>query len=249
LNLLLNATQAIPQGSPRTHRIRVTTRTDERGWAVVEVADNGVGIPPGELGRIFDPFFTTKREGMGLGLSVCQRIVNDRGGTIVAESAVGVGSTFRVSLPPWDGEAGHDAAIAPPQTRAPVPRLRILVIDDDPALLKILAATLSEQHAVVTADGCDPAIALLRADRKFDVILCDLMMPLGDGMALYHQLDKLEPSLQQRIIFMTGGAFTSEAERFLKSIPNETIGKPFDIDALDETLKTMLRKAGSTPAT
>ena len=72
---------------------------------MIEVADNGRGIPAHEIDRIFDPFFTTKREGMGLGLSVCQRIVTDHGGTIVAESGVDQGTTFRVALPPCTAPA------------------------------------------------------------------------------------------------------------------------------------------------
>lgn len=238
LNLLLNATQAIPPTSDRAPVIRITTRTDERGWAVIEVADNGPGIPTEELARIFDPFFTTKREGMGLGLSVCQRIVTDHGGTIVAESELGHGATFRVSLPPTAEPS--PIARAPSAEEARLPSLRFLVIDDDPALLRVLSATLREEHEVVVADGCDSALAILATDQRFDSILCDLMMPLGGGMSLYRQLENIAPTLQPRVIFMTGGAFTPESRRFLDSIPNPTIGKPFTLEALHSIVSAML---------
>jgi PAS domain S-box-containing protein len=101
LNLMLNAAQAIPEGSPGPHEIRVVTRTHEDGKVLVEVHDTGVGITPEALRRVFDPFFTTKPAGVGtgLGLSICHRIVTDLGGDITVESQVGRGSVFRVLLP------------------------------------------------------------------------------------------------------------------------------------------------------
>jgi len=231
LNLVLNAVQALPEGSSRDHHIVVRTGTDGRGWATLEVADDGAGIPPNELTRIFDPFFTTKREGMGLGLSVCQRIVTGYGGTIGVESELGKGTVFRVALP----NAKIPTPSAPLDERAPPPhlgRLRLLVIDDEPALLKILTTSLSEEYEVVTATGRDAALAIIAADTRFDGILCDLMMPLGGGMSLYQRLGSVAPELQRRIIFMSGGAFTPGAAQFLASISGKTLGKPFELDDL-----------------
>ena len=102
LNLLVNAAQAIPEGNPAGHEIRVATSTDARGRVVVEIADTGSGIPPEILERMFDPFFTTKPAGVGtgLGLAISRGIVAALGGEIQVESEVGAGSTFRVLLPP-----------------------------------------------------------------------------------------------------------------------------------------------------
>jgi CheY-like chemotaxis protein len=239
LNLVLNAVQALPEGSAREHRIGIRTSTDARGWALLEVTDDGPGISGQELPRIFDPFFTTKREGMGLGLSVCQRIVTDYGGTIAVDSELGKGTTFRVALPPCEPVA----ATSPVQqwaSQAPhLGRLRLLVIDDDPALLKVLTTSLSQEFEVVTATGCEGALAIIAADLRFDAIVCDLMMPLGDGMSFYHRLETVVPSLQRRVIFMTGGAFTPAAARFLESIAGRTLAKPFDPDALRRVLSTL----------
>ncbi len=102
LNLLVNAAQAIPEGSAADHRIRVTARTTDSGWAAVEIADTGSGISDTIRNRLFTPFFTTKPvgQGTGLGLSICQRIVSELGGEIRVCSEPGRGSTFTVLLPP-----------------------------------------------------------------------------------------------------------------------------------------------------
>ncbi len=235
-NLLINATQAIQEGEPRSQRIRAATRTDERGWAVVEIRDTGCGIPAVELGRIFEPFYTTKREGMGLGLSVCHRIIAGYGGTIAVESELGRGTTFRVSLPPR-AAAAEGAPPPAPAARGPAPsRMRILAVDDEPALLHVLSRLLGGSHEVTTASGRDEALEVLRRDAGFDCILCDLMMPLGDGMSFYERLRDAWPGLERRVVFMTGGAFTEKARSFLHGVPNATLEKPFDRATLDRVL-------------
>ncbi len=102
LNLLVNATHAIPPGRPQDHEVRVACFPDAHGQVVVEVRDTGAGMPPEVRARVFDPFFTTKPAGVGtgIGLSICQRIVTGLGGDIAVESAPGEGSIFRVRLPP-----------------------------------------------------------------------------------------------------------------------------------------------------
>jgi PAS domain S-box-containing protein len=102
LNLIINAAQAIPEGSnPDKNEVRVTTRLDSEGWVVVDVKDTGTGIAPEHRSRLFEPFFTTKPPGVGtgLGLSICHGIVTGLGGRITVESEPGQGSTFRVVLP------------------------------------------------------------------------------------------------------------------------------------------------------
>ena len=102
MNLLVNAIDALDDGDPRANRIEVRAFTNGEGSAVVEVEDNGRGIPAGVATRIFEPFFTTKasRSGSGLGLSICQRIVSDAGGRIDVTGASNGGALFRVVLPP-----------------------------------------------------------------------------------------------------------------------------------------------------
>lgn len=110
LNLIINAAHAIPEGAPDRNEIRLVTRTDGAGHAVIEVHDTGMGIPAAHLQHIFDPFFTTKApgEGSGLGLAICHGITISLGGEITVDSHVGVGSVFRVTLPPAP-ESSHAA--------------------------------------------------------------------------------------------------------------------------------------------
>lgn len=102
IHLLINAAQSTPAGSPATHLVRVSSRTDEEGWASIEVADSGSGIPAAARARIFEPFFSTRPVGggAGLGLPVCHGIVTGLGGSIRVESAEGRGTTVRIRLPP-----------------------------------------------------------------------------------------------------------------------------------------------------
>lgn len=111
-NLVVNAAQSFDEGRDARCVIELVTRTDEAGHGVVEVRDNGRGIPRKDLRRVFDPFFTTRASGggMGLGLAICHEIVSGLGGTLEVESEVGVGTTFRVALPP---------AATPPEGAAP----------------------------------------------------------------------------------------------------------------------------------
>jgi signal transduction histidine kinase len=112
LNLLVNAAQAIPEGDPSGNEVRVTTAwADSGARVVVEISDTGCGIPPENVERIFDPFFTTKPAGVGtgLGLAISRRIVASLGGEIEVQTAVGKGSTFRVTLPSMTATAADSA--------------------------------------------------------------------------------------------------------------------------------------------
>jgi signal transduction histidine kinase len=103
LNLIVNAAQALPEDRVSGNVVRIATRRKSDGRAVIEVTDNGCGIPPENLERIFDPFFTTKPVGVGtgLGLAICHKIVSEFGGAMEVESEVGRGTTFKVILVPW----------------------------------------------------------------------------------------------------------------------------------------------------
>jgi PAS domain S-box-containing protein len=239
VNLLLNAAQAIPEGQAEENEIRIVTRTDAQGWVVVEVRDTGSGIPPENLGRIFDPFFTTKPVGMGtgLGLSICHGIVTSFGGKISVESQLGQGSLFRVVLPPARSEERpreSPAPLAAPASR----RARILLVDDEPAVCASLQRLLASEHDVVGVTRARDAIARLESGEEFDVILCDLMMPEMTGMELYAEIRRILPALLDRIVFLTGGAFTPRAQAFLEEVPNPRLEKPVDM----RTLRAMIRE-------
>ncbi len=241
LNLLINAAHAIPEGSFDTNEIRVTTSTDREGRAVIEVRDTGVGIAPDVMSRIFDPFFTTKPIGLGtgLGLSICHRLVTGLGGEITVESVVGTGSRFRVTVPGAPRARQHTRAGA-----APVPAVRsasILVVDDEPIIGEAVRRMLSPHHSVTMLTSGDEALRLIVAGERFDVILCDVMMPEMSGMRLHEELARLSPELARRMIFITGGAFTPWARTFLERVPNPIVEKPFDLKVLAATIRDALR--------
>jgi PAS domain S-box-containing protein len=233
LNLLVNAAQAIPEGDADRNTVRLATATSPDGWAVVTVADTGAGMTPEVLARIFDPFFTTKPHGVGtgLGLAIGHAIVTDLGGRIEVESDVGRGSTFRVRLPP--APAPPEARPAPPA--APAASLRrgsVLVIDDEPPILRVVEAILEGEHDVTCESRAQAALERVRGGARYDVVLCDLMMPQMTGMDLYEALLAIDPKLARATIFLTGGAFTARARAFLDAIKNPTLEKPFDAATL-----------------
>jgi len=233
VNLLVNAAQAIPEGVADRNEIRVVTRSDAAGRAVVEVRDTGSGIAPELLGRLFDPFFTTKPVGIGtgLGLSICHGIVIALGGELSVESELGRGSTFRVALPPIAPSA--DALVqSAPAAAPPARRGHILVVDDDPRVGNAIQMLLAAEHDVVVATIGSEVVQRLARGERFDIILCDLMMPGMTGMDLHEELERLEPAQATRMIFLTGGAFTPRARAFLAGVPNARLEKPFDPQGL-----------------
>jgi CheY-like chemotaxis protein len=231
LNLLVNAAQAIPAGQADRHEIRVTTRTASDGRAVIEVRDTGTGVSPEILDRLFDPFFSTKPGGVGtgLGLTICQGLVTSLGGRIVVESRVGQGSTFRVVLPA--STLPSVPSVHPPPPAPAARRARVLVIDDEPLIAAVIRRALSPHEVVAVQDG-RAALARLRSGERFDVILCDLMMPVFSGMDLYAELERVAPEQCARVVFVTGGAFSAHAQAFLERVSNVRVDKPFDSTAL-----------------
>jgi PAS domain S-box-containing protein len=241
VNLLVNAAQAIPEGQADRHEIRVTLHTDVNGRAVVDIRDSGLGIPPEHMARIFDPFFTTKTGyGTGLGLSICHSIVSKLGGEIAVDSTVGRGTLFSVVLPAATPSAVARAASAPP-TSAAAPRTgRILVVDDDVTVGRTIARVLRGHDVRVVTSGRQALDAFAKGER-FDVILCDLMMPEMTGMDLHAALARRDRDQADRMIFITGGAFAPSAKRFLDEVPNETMDKPFQPAKLRAMVQQRLR--------
>jgi PAS domain S-box-containing protein len=242
LNLLINAAQALPEGRADANEIRVVTRTDELGRAVVEVRDSGPGIPPEIMERIFDPFFSTKPVGVGtgLGLSICKNIVKALGGEITAESGPSGGTVFRVTLSPAP-QAGESAAPAPPRSTQPGRKGHVLVVDDEPAVGSAIRRALAIEHQVLVLTSAREARDRIARGERFDAIVCDLMMPEMTGMDLHSELTVLCPDQAERMILLTGGAFTARAAEFLDAVPNARIEKPFDVANLRALVRGLVR--------
>jgi two-component system cell cycle sensor histidine kinase/response regulator CckA len=232
LNLLVNAAQAIPIGHAADNHILVAVRQQQER-VVVEISDTGAGIAADVLPRIFDPFFTTKPVGVGtgLGLSICHNIISAVGGEISVDSNLGVGTMFRVSLP-----IARAVSLRPRLAPSlPVPtstrRLRILLVDDEPSVVRALQRALREHELVVAFSGVE-ALEVLDSGQTFDLVFCDLMMAQLSGMEVFETVKRRYPAIQDRFVFMTGGAFTQQAKDFLSGVVNPVIEKPFDIRAL-----------------
>ncbi|HEY2514151.1 MAG TPA: ATP-binding protein [Polyangiaceae bacterium] len=240
LNLVVNAVQAIPEGHAGQNRIQLSTRQLDDQHVEIEVRDSGCGIPRENLERIFDPFFTTKPVGIGtgLGLSICHRIVTDLGGEMSVESEVGKGTAFRVSLPVGRTEPQEraEASATPDPTR----RGKVLIIDDEEALGRALRRTLSKQHdAVVVTSGAE-ALSRILGGERYDAIISDLMMPDVTGMEIFAQLSSAVPEQAERMIFLTGGAFTATARNFLDDVPNPRLEKPVEMVNLLAIISSLL---------
>ncbi len=245
LNLLINAAHAVPEGDVSNQSIVVSTATDRDGNAVVEVRDTGKGIAADVLPQIFDPFFTTKPvgQGTGLGLAICHSIVTSHGGSIQVESTPGRGSTFKVTLP----RAAVEVQNSPPPSLPPPPMPRgvVALIDDEPSVLVALQRLLGPFHEVKTFTEARLALDALPG-LKPDVIFCDVMMPEMSGTEVYHRLRTSHPMLAERLVFMTGGAFSESARDFLDEAKRPVLDKPFTAEGVRRMANEQVARARTT---
>ncbi len=248
LNLIVNAAQAIPAGDADRNQIRLRTRVDADGRIVIDVEDTGAGIPPHVMNQLFTPFVTTKPVGIGtgLGLSICQRIVTAMGGSIWAESATDRGTVFHVALQPArqvvmaasPARSGAEGAATGPA--------KILIIDDEEMLGAILRRLLKPHEVTVLTDARQ-ALELIAGGTTFDAILCDVMMPVMTGIEFHHALADRHPDQLDAVIYLTGGAFTTDTAAFLDSIPNVRVEKPFDAANLRARVEAHLAERATRP--
>lgn len=229
VNLLSNAINALPERATEENRLDICIHTGPSGEVVVEVRDNGRGIPPELLGRIFDPFFTTRPqgEGTGLGLAICREIVEGFGGRIEVESAPGKGSMFRVILPAAQPVQAAAVGAASEASKATTPKLKLLLIDDERNLGLVLGRALeSDLELEFVTDGHD-GLRRIQDGQRFDAVVCDLMMPTMSGMEFYEHLQRVNGALAERTGFITGGTFTPPAREFASKMNGRVIEKPF----------------------
>jgi signal transduction histidine kinase len=244
VNLLINAAQAIGDGGVDRNEIRIVTSTDPTGRAVAEIRDTGCGISEANRAQIFDPFFTTKPVGLGtgLGLSIVHGIVTAHGGEVTFESPrVGHGTVFRVVLPAATTHAVPALRSSPlPAQAGPGRRGRILVIDDEPMVAGALQRILSVDHDVVTARNGRQAMVRFDRGERFDVILSDVMMPVMSGIDLLEQLARTIPEQAEKLIFISGGAFTPAVKSSLDRIRNRRLEKPFEAHGLRTLVRSLV---------
>jgi len=238
LNLLTNAAHAAAAHRPvRPPTIEVGTWSDDR--VHVRVADSGAGIPDDVVPHLFTPFFTTKElgSGTGLGLSITYSIVESHGGRIALERPVDRGAVFLVDLPPADADAL--AGEASPATAAPVPppvKRTILLVDDDPAVRRMVKALFGrEGHLVEVARNPAQALDMARA-RRYDLILAD-MQASARGELFVEVLVSANPGLRERTLVATSD-IRAATEETLARLGLRYVRKPFNLrDLLDEAAR------------
>ena len=257
INLTLNAVDAMPSGGQLMVTTSVATLDgsirDCAGveipagrYGCVSVQDTGTGIAPGVLSRIFEPFFTTKPQGQGtgLGLAAVFGLLGQDGGFVQAESAVGIGTHFRLYLP-LAQEAPSPAAELPSgkARRAGIAsRATVLVVDDEAGVRTVATLLLeSEGYDVIQASDGASALALIAANGPPDLVLSDVMMPGMNGPDLARQLRKDWPALP--LVFMSG----FEQGLHLASdddLDTDVIAKPFSRAAMLSTIAALIARGG-----
>jgi CheY-like chemotaxis protein len=238
-NLILNAAQAM-DGWDGTRRLTISSHSAEKQVYLV-VADTGPGVPQEIRTRVFEPFFTTKssKGGTGVGLSLCLNIVASHGGQIRIEDTPGGGATFIVQLPAartsesGTNEAGSHVTL--------LPKLKILLVDDEVELAQTLADLLEpEGHTVeIAANG---AVALDKLRKiSFDVIISDLRMPVLDGPGLFEALKRELPIYVKKIIYVTGDTLSTHVQNFLSQNPVPVVEKPYRLADVQRAIVELLK--------
>src|SRR5215813_3595193 len=243
VNLITNAQQALREvAAPR--QLTLTTGVDAAQTHVtLEIADTGLGMSLDVQTRIFEPFFTTKPPGVGtgLGLPLCQGIIEDHGGTLRCTSQVGQGTTFQVELPvgviPETPQASTDSGTVP----SPVPSSTILLVDDEPSMTNTLTRLLRRDGHTVDA-VTNGRLALMKLqERAYDVILSDLRMPELDGFGLYRALATRYPQLCRRFIFLTGDTLNPDTHALSVQHGVPQLFKPYTAAELRRVIHQVLQ--------
>jgi len=243
INLAVNARDAMPEGG--TLILRTRRRAGDEPSVLIEVIDTGTGIDEHAQRHLFEPFFTTKGvgEGTGLGLATVLGIVEQSGGSVSVETALGVGSTFTIALPCVEG-AKSPLSVAPVTTGKGGSE-RIIVVEDEPSLGSMIKRMLEARgYEITLADTPVQALALAD-DRSFDLLVTDVVMPEMNGRQLAERLASNAPAM--RVLFMSG---YSEDELLARGVIDKHLRflpKPFSIDQLAREVRLALDAPDHAP--
>jgi len=263
MNLVGNAQQALEhlgQGG----LIRIRTHRIAEGRVLLEVEDNGPGIPQAIQARIFDPFFTTKPAGVGtgLGLSIVLSVVREHGGQVRLQSPPQGGAIFQVELPAASErqQTGPRSPVVLERKTSALPPVafsadakltapvlesrkdaRVLVVEDEPTVARLIADVLEDEGMRVTVllDGRE---ALETANREsYDLVICDMKMPGLDGQHFYKSLERAGNPLRERFLFVTGDIIGMQTREFLERHRLPHVAKPFRVEELTEKVRAVLQ--------
>lgn len=236
MNLVANAKDAMSRGGTLTLR---TSRESSDITSLV-VIDTGTGMSAEVRGRLFEPFFTTKPrgKGTGLGLATARGIVEQHGGRISAESAEGVGSKFRITLPIATQEAIEPTSHAKPAPHAARGTETVLVVEDDAAVRSLTCDALTDLGYRVLSAANAKAVEEHAETAEVELLLTDVVMPGLSGPELYRQLRAKHPRL--RCLFMSGHADDLLGERGFLERGTHLLRKPFTITTLARRVRDVL---------
>lgn len=250
LNPLVNGTQAMRDiGDPARATLTVCTRTTPDGWAELEIRDQGPGFDPDVVSRLGEPYITTKSEqgGTGLGLFVSRGIVEAHGGRMAFRNGPDGGAVVTIQLPPATTSSDTQAVLATAisvsgehalgESGAP---LRVLMVDDDEPALRALLRGLRLEGIDATGftQGEAALLWLAHAGRDaVDLVVTDLMMPRMPGWEFAARLAESHPALRQRLVVLTGGASTPEAQAFVADPSLLVLDKPITRTELADALR------------
>ncbi len=247
LNLVFNAADACSAVS----RPRIWVRVAADGpHVLLMLSDNGPGIPQDAVENVFLPFYTTKQRGdrAGLGLKICSDVVAEHGGHIEVHERRGGGAALHVVLPRVNaaGEAKFSETPLPASTAAPG-NSKILIVDDDPVLLRALRRGLKPHDVRTAATASEAEIVLLEPDYSPDLVVCDVYLPGQNGNVLHERMLRARPETAARFVFITGGALGRAEADYVKNSHCPTLQKPIDL----KSLLSLLEPAGpdSSPPT
>lgn len=257
MNVVVNARDAMPQGGTLTLRTaerhldsafaESNVGAKEGDYCLLEVVDTGCGMDEATLAKIFEPFFTTKEvgRGTGLGLAIVYGVVNQSHGHVKVTSSPGRGTTVSVFLPRQADAVVLEQAVAAPRSAAPGGSERVLLVEDEDALRRMIATLLSTRGYRVTA-AASPEEALLRvheASGQFELIISDLVMPGMSGRDMVDRIREGWPGLP--VLFISGYAGDTVLDPVVSGERVAFLAKPFTLDELLDRVRSML---DATPA-
>jgi len=256
INLAVNARDAMPGSGTLTIRTMNfhSAQTQRRGhevmpagdYVLIEVADTGVGIPSGDIGRIFDPFFSTKElgSGTGLGLSTVYGIVKQTGGFVFVDSHPGRGAVFEIYLPLYQPTEAPMVARADANEPSASKDLTgcgtvLLVEDEDPVRKFGARALRNKGYKVIEAESGEVALEVIRnAAEKIDLLITDVVMPRLDGPGLAREVRELRSDI--KVIFISGYAEDAFRQRLDSDSDIDFLSKPFSLKQLASKVKEVI---------
>jgi len=241
-NLIFNAVDAMPSGGTLLVRTHQSENGNGEGRVLIDVSDTGIGMDEDTRRRCLEPFFTTKGErGTGLGLAMVFGMIQRHSAELEIESAAGQGTTMRLCFPAFTSSAV--SATRPIQIPVAGRPLRILLVDDDPLLIKSLQDTLQEDGHLTTAahggqGGIDAFAAAQKRGESFDIVVTDLGMPHVDGRKVAYSIKALSPTTP--VILLTGWGQRLEATNDIPPHVDKLLSKPPRLHELRAALSELV---------